>query len=179
MIIEQWVMSHNFRSYNVIYIDYVVRTKIIGHYSLLITHYLEYRVSKKKLTPFIFKLATNLLLAFVCSHVYSQHEVVYDCKSTVPFKFLQLKLIFNSHMGLDLCFEWINGSLIWYASFTNEIFGQLLSNYSRYAANLNMKAVRFFSLTLYKRPLVILPFLSVGPWQKALRVLVLFHVYRE
>ena len=31
-----------------------------------------------------------------------------------------------------------------YASFTNEIFGQLLSNYSRYAANLNMKAVSFF-----------------------------------
>ena len=105
-------MSHNFRSYNVIYIDYVVRTKITGHYSLLITHYLEYRVSKKKLTPFIFKLAANLLLEFVCSHVYSQHEVVNDCKSTVPFIFLQLKLIFNSHMGLDLCFELINGSLI-------------------------------------------------------------------
>ena len=29
-----------------------------------------------------------------------------------------------------------------YTSFTNEIFGQLL-NYSRYATNLNMKAVRF------------------------------------
>ena len=28
-----------------------------------------------------------------------------------------------------------------YASFTNEVFGQLLSNYSRYGANLNMKAV--------------------------------------
>ena len=32
-----------------------------------------------------------------------------------------------------------------YVSFTNEIFGQLLSNYSRYAANLSMKAVRFFT----------------------------------
>ena len=53
-----------------------------------------------------------LLLEFVCSHVYSQHGVVNDCKSTVPFKFLQLKLFFNSHMGLDLCFELINGSLI-------------------------------------------------------------------
>ena len=31
-----------------------------------------------------------------------------------------------------------------YASFTSEIFGQLLSNYSLYAANLNMKAVSFF-----------------------------------
>ena len=81
----------------------------------------------------------NLLLEFIRSHVYSQHEVVNDCKSTVPFKFLQLILI-----RLDLCFELINGSLIWYASFTNEIFGQLLSNCSRYAANLNMKAVSFF-----------------------------------
>ena len=41
-------------------------------------------------------------------------------------------------MGLDLCFQLIN------ASFTNEIFGQLLSNYNHYAANLNMKAVSFF-----------------------------------
>ena len=64
-----------------------------------------YRVSKKKLMPFIFKLAANFLLEFVCSHVYSQHGVVNDCKSTVPFKSLQLKLIFNSHMGLDLCFK--------------------------------------------------------------------------
>ena len=31
-----------------------------------------------------------------------------------------------------------------YASFTNEIFGQLLSNYSRYATNLNMETVSFF-----------------------------------
>ena len=31
-----------------------------------------------------------------------------------------------------------------YASFTDEIFGQLLSNYSRYAADFNMKAVSFF-----------------------------------
>ena len=59
-----------------------------------------------------------------------------------------IKMHFNSHMGLDLCFKLINGSLIWCASFTNEIFGELLSNYSRYAANLNMKAVSFFLLTL-------------------------------
>ena len=52
-------------------------------------------------------------------------------------------------MELDLCFKLINSLLIRYASFTNEIFGQLLSNYSRYAANLNMKAVSFFLLTLY------------------------------
>ena len=32
-----------------------------------------------------------------------------------------------------------------YASFANEIFGQLLSNYSRYEANLNMKPVSFFT----------------------------------
>ena len=31
-----------------------------------------------------------------------------------------------------------------YASFTSEIFGQLLSNYSLYATNLNIKAVSFF-----------------------------------
>ena len=56
---------------------------------------------------------------------------------------------FNSHMGLDLCFKLINGSLIWYASFINDvIFGQLLSLFSRYEANLNMKAVSFFLLTL-------------------------------
>ena len=97
--------------------------------------------------PFIFKLAANLLLEFGCSHVYSQHEVVNDCKSTVPFKFLQLmKMHFNSHMGLDLCFKLINGSPIWYASFTNEIFGQLLCSYNRYAGNLNMKAVSFTHL---------------------------------
>ena len=35
-----------------------------------------------------------------------------------------------------------------YASFTNEIFVQLLSNYSRYAASLNMK-LSVFVLTLY------------------------------
>ena len=50
-------------------------------------------VTKIKLMPFIFKLAANLLLEFVCSHVYSQHRAVNDCKSTVPFKFLQLKLL--------------------------------------------------------------------------------------
>ena len=50
----------------------------------------------------------------VCSHVYSQHEVVNDCKNTVPFKFLQLKciLITPTYMGLDLCFKLTNGSLI-------------------------------------------------------------------
>ena len=42
---------------------------------------------------------------FVCLHVCSQHEVINDCKSTVPFKFLQLKFIFNSYMELDLCFR--------------------------------------------------------------------------
>ena len=47
-------------------------------------------------------------------------------------------------MELDLCFKLINDLLIRYTSFTNEIFGQLLSNYSCYAANLNMKAVSFF-----------------------------------
>ena len=51
-------------------------------------------------------------------------------------------------MELDLCFKLINGLLIRYASFTNETFGQLLSNYNRYAANLNMK-VSVFLLTLY------------------------------
>ena len=96
-------------------------------------NYRMYRVSKKKLMPLIFKLAANLLLEFVCAHEYSQHEVVNDCKSTVPFKFPQLKCLLTP-----------NGSLIWYASLTDEIFGQLLSNYSRYAANLNIKAVSFF-----------------------------------
>ena len=52
---------------------------------------------------------------------------------------------FNSNMELDLCFKLINVSLIWYASFTNEIFGQLLWNFRRYAANFNMKAVSFFT----------------------------------
>ena len=36
-------------------------------------------------------LATNLWLEFVCAHVDIEHEVVNDCKSAVPFKFLQLK----------------------------------------------------------------------------------------
>ena len=51
------------------------------------------RTVQRKLMPFIFKLAANVLLEFVCFHVYSQHEVVDDCKSTVSFKFLQLKCI--------------------------------------------------------------------------------------
>ena len=46
-------------------------------------------------------------------------------------------------MELDLCFNCFH-LFDNYASFTDEIFGQLLSNYSRYAANLNMKAVSFF-----------------------------------
>ena len=37
-----------------------------------------------------------------------------------------------------------------YASFTNQIFGQLLSNYSRYADHLNMKAVSFFIHPVYR-----------------------------
>ena len=45
-----------------------------------------------------------------------------------------IKMHFNSHMGLDLCFKLING---W------------LSNYSYHAANLNINAVSFFLLTLY------------------------------
>ena len=52
-------------------------------------------------------------------------------------------------MELDLYFKLINGSLISYASFNNEIFGEFLSNYSQcnynYAANLNIKAVSFFT----------------------------------
>ena len=49
----------------------------------------------------------------VCSYVYSQYEVVNDCKSTVLFKFLQLKCILTpTYMGLDLCFKLTNGSLI-------------------------------------------------------------------
>ena len=44
---------------------------------------------------------------------------------------------FNSNMELDYG--------IGYASFTNEIFGQLLWNFRRYAANFNMKAVSFFT----------------------------------
>ena len=49
----------------------------------------------KKLMPFILKFAASLLLEFVCSHVYSQLEVVNDFKSTVPFKLPQLKCILN------------------------------------------------------------------------------------
>ena len=66
----------------------------------------------------IFKLAANLLLEFVCSHVYSQHEVVKYYKSTVPIHISTIKMHFNSHIELDLCFKWYNGSLIWYPSFT-------------------------------------------------------------
>ena len=54
--------------------------------------------------PFIFKLAANLLLEFVCSHVYSEHEVVNDCKSTVQIS--TIKMHFNSHM--ELIWIWIN-----------------------------------------------------------------------
>ena len=93
--------------------------------------------------PFIFKLAANLLLEFVCSHVYSQHEVVNEQKYS-SIQIPTTKMHFNSHMELDLCFKVIDGSLILYASLTNEILGQRLSNYSRYAANLNRKSASFF-----------------------------------
>ncbi len=46
---------------------------------LQLNHSLQYRVSKKKLTPFIFKLASNLLLEFDNSHVYSQQDVGNSC----------------------------------------------------------------------------------------------------
>ncbi len=52
---------------NIIHINIGVQ---ITTYSTLI-----YRVSKKKLTPFIFKLASNLLQEFDNSHVYSQQDV--------------------------------------------------------------------------------------------------------
>ena len=56
---------------------------------------------------------------------------------------------FKSQTELQICVS-INGYLFDnYASFTNEISEQLLSNYSRYAANLNMKAAAsLFSLAL-------------------------------
>ena len=56
---------------------------------------------------------------------------------------------FNSHRELNLCFRLINGSFIWYALYTPEIFRQLLSNYSRYAAHLNMNAIRFLTHLVY------------------------------
>ena len=55
--------------------------------------------------------------------MYNQREVDNDRKTTVPLRFTSLIIMLR---------------------FTNEIFGQLLPNYSRYAANLNMKAVSFF-----------------------------------
>ena len=50
-----------------------------------------------------------------------------------------IKLHFNSHMELDLCLLMVH-LFDNFILFTNEIFGQLVSNYSRYAANLNMNA---------------------------------------
>ena len=40
-----------------------------------------------------------ILLQLVCSHVYSKHEVVNDCNSTVLFKSLQLKRILTPTWG--------------------------------------------------------------------------------
>ena len=54
-----------------------------------------------------------------------------------------IRMHFNSHNKLDLRFI-ISIALIWYASYTHEISRLLLSNYSRYVANLNMKAISFF-----------------------------------
>ena len=69
-----------------------------------------------------------------CSHVYSQHEVVNDCMQ--KYSSIQIRFMFQLMVHL---FD--N-----YALFTNAMFGQLLSSCSRYAANLNMKAVSFFLL---------------------------------
>ena len=53
----------------------------------------------------------------------------------------------HSHSELNFMFRLINGLLIeMFRAPINLIFGQLLSNYSRHAANLNMKAIRFFYL---------------------------------
>ena len=55
----------------------------------------------------------------------------------------------NSSTGLDLCFKLINGSLIWYASFTNENLG----NFCQITAAMRLiwiwKLSVFFLLTLY------------------------------
>ena len=57
-------------------------------------------MSKKKLTPFIFKLAAYLLLEFD------------------NFHFSNDTMLFNAHRELDLRFRLINGSFICYALYT-------------------------------------------------------------
>ena len=73
-----------------------------------------YRVSKKT-DAFHIQISHELIAGiclFLCYHVYSQHEVVNDCKSTVPIQISTIKMDINFHMELDLCFKLINGSLI-------------------------------------------------------------------
>ena len=105
-------------------------------------------VSKKKTDAFHIEISRKLI-AGIC--LFPRVQATWGCWWLQKYSSIQnstIKMHFNSHMGLDLCFKLINCSLI-YASFTNKIFGQLLSNYSRYAASFNMKAVSFFLLALY------------------------------
>ena len=80
--------------------------------------------------PFIFKLAANLLLAWNLS--VPMCTLDNDCKSTIPYKFLHVAVKIATW---NYIYVLINGNLFGdYALFINEIFGQLLSNYSCYVA---------------------------------------------
>ncbi len=53
-------------------------------------------MSKKKLTPFIFKLASNVLLEFDNFHVFSQQDVGNECKLVLRMHFLKGKCVLVS-----------------------------------------------------------------------------------
>ena len=65
----------------------------------LVYSFIQYRMSKNDDAFHIQISREFILLQFVCSHVYSKHEVVNDCNSTVLFKFLQLKCILTPTWG--------------------------------------------------------------------------------
>ena len=72
-----------------------------GHFKFLFV--LKYRVSKKKLMPFIFKLGVNLLLEFVCSHMYSQVSLGYSVPNRISPTAIQVThILFFIHIGYGI-----------------------------------------------------------------------------
>ena len=94
-----------------------------------------YRVSQKKLTPFKFKFAGNLLLEFDDS---------ISRTITMPF---------NSHRELNLCFRLINCSFIWYALYTLRYLG----NFCQITATMRLIWIWKMSVFFYSDPVYTVP----------------------
>ena len=111
-------------------------------------------MSKKQLMPFMFKLAANLALELDNFQCIANRTWLLLCERKVPCKFYSfinsrtISMHFNSCSDLNLCFRSINDSLIWYASYTYEIFRDVCQIIVAMRLILNVKAISLFLLTL-------------------------------